>query len=53
MSAESALGKKGEKLLKLRCKLLLSLIKSYISVAEYFNMSKKHQDGSVSQLLHT
>lgn len=42
MSAESALGKKGEKLLKLRCQLLLNLVGSYISVAEIFNMEKKH-----------
>ena len=52
MSAESALWKKGERLLKQRCKLLLAVLKGWIHVAGFFNMKKKHVEGSVARLLH-
>lgn len=53
MSSESNLGKKGEKLLKLRCQLLIQLVGCYTKTAAFFNMSKKHVNGSIGQLLHT
>ena len=51
MSKESALYKKGEQVIKMRCKLLLRLLKAWIKVAQYFTMSKKNVPGSISATL--
>ena len=52
VSAESALRKRGDHLLKTRCKLLLDLLKAWIEVRAVFNMKKKHMQGSVAHLLN-
>jgi len=50
-SQQSPLMQKGEKVIKLRCKLLLKLLQSWIRVAGVFNMRKKLQAGSIASLL--
>ena len=52
MSQESALVKKGERLIRQRCGQLIKLLKSFTILAKYFNLNKKHVQGSVGQLLH-
>ena len=40
-------------MLKQRCTLILNLLKGWMRVASFFNMKKKHVEGSVAKLLHS
>lgn len=51
--SESALAKKDEKVIKLRCKLLLSLVKAWQQIEKISGLGNKNVPGSVGNILFT
>ena len=50
-SKDSAVAKKPEAVIKLRCKLLIGLVKSWCTLQKISNMDDKHIEGSIANTL--